>query len=267
MEAAQECGASSWLTALPLVNHGFFLTKSEFRDAVCLRYGWTPARMPGNCACGQSFSVEHALSCTRGGYVAVRHNEIRDAIAALLEETCHNVEIEPALQPLSGESFRSKSVITSDGARLDIKAGGFWGGNRHELAYFDVRIFNPHASSYRCTPLDRVYRQHEAQKRRAYGERVREVENANFSPLVFSCTGGSSPSTTVFLKRLGSLLSEKRETSYAETMGWLRCHLAFALLRASVLCLRGSRPTARRRQEDQDPTSAIVEARVSWGSG
>ena len=34
-------GSSIWLTSLPLDVHGFFLHKGEFRDALCLRYGWT----------------------------------------------------------------------------------------------------------------------------------------------------------------------------------------------------------------------------------
>ena len=33
-------GASSWLTVLPLNEHNFSLYKSDFCDAVCLRYGW-----------------------------------------------------------------------------------------------------------------------------------------------------------------------------------------------------------------------------------
>ena len=40
--AAEEKGASSWLTALPLADFGFSLSKSDFRDALHLRYGWTP---------------------------------------------------------------------------------------------------------------------------------------------------------------------------------------------------------------------------------
>ena len=35
--ASKEKGASSWLSALPMVEHGFALA---FRDALCLRYGW-----------------------------------------------------------------------------------------------------------------------------------------------------------------------------------------------------------------------------------
>ena len=35
--AAEEKGASSWLTALPLADFGFSLSKSDFRDALHLR--------------------------------------------------------------------------------------------------------------------------------------------------------------------------------------------------------------------------------------
>ena len=34
-----EKGASSWLSALPISEHGFALHKGAFRDALCLRYG------------------------------------------------------------------------------------------------------------------------------------------------------------------------------------------------------------------------------------
>ena len=146
LETAQERGASSWLTALPLVAHGFSLTKGEFRDAICLRYGWELARLPSTCTCGSPFNVDHGLSCTRGGYVYSRHNEVRDLIGGLLKETCSNVEIEPTLQPLDGELFVNRRTTISDSTRLDIKAGGFWGHSRHEVAYFD-------APSYRCTPM------------------------------------------------------------------------------------------------------------------
>ena len=37
---AKEKGASSWLTVLPIEQHGYNLPKSSFRDCICLRYGW-----------------------------------------------------------------------------------------------------------------------------------------------------------------------------------------------------------------------------------
>ena len=38
VQLAQEKGASSWLTAIPIQRLGFTLHKGAFRDAVCLRY-------------------------------------------------------------------------------------------------------------------------------------------------------------------------------------------------------------------------------------
>ena len=169
MELSQERGASSWLTALPLASHGFSLSKGEFRDALCMRYGWTPDNIPTHCTDGEPFAVEHALSCTRGGYVALRHNELRDLFADLLRETSTNVSVEPELQPLSGEVFQAASAVVSDGARLDIKASGFW-ASRHEVDFFDVRVFNPLAPSYQHQSVDQTYANHERQKMLAYGE-------------------------------------------------------------------------------------------------
>ena len=84
VQLACEKGASSWLCALPLQEHGFALHKSAFRDALDLRYGWFPIDLPTSCSCGKGLSVEHALSCSRGGFLTLRHNEIRDLTAVLL---------------------------------------------------------------------------------------------------------------------------------------------------------------------------------------
>ena len=262
MSLAQEKGASIWLTAVPIDEHAFALSRGDFRDAICLRYGWKPPHMPSHCSDGEPFTVEHALGCSRGGYVSLRHNEVRDLLTDLLSESsCHNVTAEPHLQPLRGERLRSPRAITSDEARLDIQAGGFW-GRRHEVAFFDVRVFNPHANSYRTLPLAQVYRKHEAEKRGNYGERVREIERGNFTPLVFSATGGAGPAAGVFLKRLGELISDRHDMPYSQAMAWLRCRLSFALLRSAILCIRGAR---RRRGgfRPEEPPVAGASSRVT----
>ena len=71
--------------------------------------------------------------------------------------------------------------------------------------------------------------------------RVREIENGSFTPLVFSTSGGMGKAAKITYKRLASLLSIKREQPYSLVMGWLRCRLSFSLLRSAVMCLRGSR--------------------------
>ena len=172
----------SWLSTLPINEHGFTLHKGAFRDALALRYGWQPSNLPSNCVCGAHFSVEHALSCAKGGFPTLRHNEVRDIAAKLLSEVCTEVRIEPRLQPLSGEQIHLASANREDNARLDISANGFWGGQQ-ERSMFDVRVFNPYAPSNKSSSLVSIYKKHEREKKRAYGQRVREVKHACFSPL------------------------------------------------------------------------------------
>ena len=121
-----EKGSSSWLTVLPLKEHGFHFHKGEFRDAISLRYGWSLSHTPQQCSCGTTFSVDHAMTCHMGGIPTIRHNEIRDLTASLVTEVCHNVATEPLLQPLSGELFSHQSANTQPNARQDIRARGFW---------------------------------------------------------------------------------------------------------------------------------------------
>ena len=54
---ASEKGASSWLTTIPIAEHGFHLHKGAFRNAICLRYGLTPPHFPTECVCDSPFSV------------------------------------------------------------------------------------------------------------------------------------------------------------------------------------------------------------------
>ena len=107
------------------------------------------------------FSIEHARLCPKGGFPSIRHNEIRDLTANLLTEVCNDVCIEPELLPIDGELFTGTSLYSQNGARLDFAANGFWGG-RFERAFFDVRVFNPHAPSNRH-PF--CYRKHELEKK------------------------------------------------------------------------------------------------------
>ena len=68
------------------------------------------------------------------------HNQIRDFQANLLAQVCTDVEKEPPLQPLSGETV---SGIAEDGARPDVRARGFWCPTKN--AFFDIRLTNINA--------------------------------------------------------------------------------------------------------------------------
>ena len=164
----------------------------------------------------------------------LRHNEIRNLTANLLSEVCHNVTIEPTLQPVTRETFKLASAITDIGARSDIAADGFWGGHL-EKTFFDVRVLNPLAPSNTTPTPSACYRRHEKEKQRAYEQRIREIEHASFTPIVLSTTGGMGPIATTFYKRLADRLASKWNSSYSQTIGWLRCRLSFSLLCSSIL--------------------------------
>ena len=95
LDLVSERGASSWLTCCPLSHHSFTLTKGEFRDGLCLRYGWTPPRLPSLCVCSKPLNVSHALSCPFGGFPTLRHNEVRDITARPLRQVAHNMTAKP----------------------------------------------------------------------------------------------------------------------------------------------------------------------------
>ena len=151
-------------------------------------------------ACREGFSISRAMDCHTGGFPSRRHNEIRDITAELISEVCHGISVEPPLQSLNGETFSYQSTNTADDARTNISASGFW-GNTYQRAFFDVRVCNPNARTYRNSSISSVYRRHEQEKKRQYDERIRDVEMGTFTPLVFSLFGGMGKVATVTYKR------------------------------------------------------------------
>ena len=94
-----------------------------------------------------------------------------------------------------------------------MSANGVCGG-RYENTFFDVRVFNPHAPSNKNQTTSACYRKHEREKKRAYEQRIREMEHSSFTPLVLSATGGMGREATCFYKRLASMLAQKWDYSY-----------------------------------------------------
>ena len=233
-------GASSWLTSLPLKEHGFVLNKQQFHDALLLRYNLPFQNIPLNCACGKPNSLEHCLSCALGGYVYMRHNNIRDLTAnILLEAGCKDVEIEPQLLPISGETFNYRSTITENSARLDVSARGVW--SPLDKVFTDIRVFNSLAPTNNRQSVDDTFRRHEREKILNYNDRVLQVEKATFTPLVFSTTGLMGPKAEVFYKRAATLLSKKTGHTYNDSIRYIRLRLCFCLLKTILISIRGYR--------------------------
>ena len=87
IKQARDKGASSWLNAIPLEEQDLALNKQEFRDSVRMFYNMPLSDLPCQCACGDRFSIDHALLCKKKGFVAQRHDGIRDLLTTTTTTT------------------------------------------------------------------------------------------------------------------------------------------------------------------------------------
>ena len=149
----------------------------------------------------------------------------------------------------------------AEGARLDVAATNFWSRDR-QRTFFDVRVFNPLAPSNN-QPLSTCYKKQEQEKRRRYDQRIREVEQGSFIPLVFNTLGGIGPAASIVYKRISSMIAEKSGQSYNSVIRLIRCKLTFSLLRSTITCLRGSRSLFSFNRLGTAADFALTEGRVS----
>ena len=74
-----------------------------------------------------------------------------------------------------------KSVVNygTDHSKVNISCWGI----QYQQAYFDVRVFNPLATSNHQSAISTCFQSHNCEKRRVYEQRVRDVERGSFTSL------------------------------------------------------------------------------------
>ncbi|KAG0727558.1 hypothetical protein GWK47_034442 [Chionoecetes opilio] len=100
----------------------------------------------------------------------------------MLREVCRDVTTEPTLLPLNGEHVQYRTANTTNEARVDVSARGFW--TRGQRVFMDIRIFDPMAACYQRIPLEAAHQKNEREKIRSYGDRIRNVDHGTFTLLV-----------------------------------------------------------------------------------
>ena len=190
----------------------------------------------------------------------MRHSAIRDTFAKIIHDVCYDVEIEPTLQLLQCEYFLHKTTTSDENARLDTKTSGPW-ESRFSRYFIDVKIFNPLTKSCPKNSVE-AYKFHDSFKCLKYKQRIFDVEKSNFVPLVSSGIEGAVPSTTRTLKHLASAIAEKKDESYSDVLTYMSTRIIFALLRSSIICLRGSRGSKRPTDNDSFCSAIVREGRI-----
>ena len=92
------------------------------------------------------------MSCKKSGCIYIRYNDLLDLTANMMSESCKDTEIEPKLKPLSGVELQGR---TSNNSKF----------------------------------LQRCHVMNEQEKKRAYNERILQMDHNTFTPLRFSING------------------------------------------------------------------------------
>ena len=191
--------------------------------------------------------------------MTIRHDDLCDEFADMCKEGYNDIEREPKLNKLTGEDVSASANVQAE-ARSDVRVRSFW--SRYENAFFDFRVFYPHASSHRNKSIDQLYRSAENKKKAEYVQRINKCDHGSFTPMVMSATGFLGPEGTIALKVLARRISKKTKQPYSVTVAVLRCRLAFVAAKAALMYIRGSRMIRTKPAEVANEV-LMKEARLS----
>ena len=137
------------------------------------------------------------------------------------------------------ESNLNNQANLQDEARLDISIRSFWEDGK--WAFIDIMVFNPFAPTYLRNTIDKAFDSCEKIKKKHYNQRVIQIEHGTFTPLIFTPYGGAGREADNFIKRLALKIANKKGIHNSIITNWLRTKLSFELMRAGLLCVRGTR--------------------------
>ena len=145
-----------------------------------------------------------------------------------------------------------------------VRARGFW--HSGQSAFFDIYVTNTNADSARALSSSQIYRCHEQEKKRKYNDRVMNIEQGTFTPLVCSTSGGLGNECETFCRQLANKIATKTNDKYEKVLTWIRWYggtstlfyyvmdnliatirrLSLIVVKAALLCLRGSRTVSKK---------------------
>ena len=125
---------------------------------------------------------------------------------------------------------------------------------------------HPNTQSCRQSSLESCYKREEKKKKkRAYEQRILDVEHGTFTPLMFSTSGIMGRLARTFYACLGHLLSIKQQTRYAATMGLIQYKINFSLMKAPIMCFWGARSSADHASRACDSVHlAVIEGQLTY---
>ena len=195
--------------------------------------------LPTFCPCGSKFDIQNNMSCKKGGFIYIRHNDLRDLTANMMSEMYKDTKTEPKLKPLSGEELQGRTSNNWNKAKSRYQDSRFLG--TRATGIFWPKCFRPQRLQFSQQIPEGVPCLNKQEKKRAYNERILQIDHGAFTPLVFSINVSMGREYQKFYSRLAQMISEKRELPQLFSSNWIWTRVCFWSLKSSLLCLRGLR--------------------------
>ena len=152
------------------------------------------------------------------------------------------------------DSSRKNPPSGKEFERGDVLIHGLY--DRHTSCIIDARVTDTDQPSYLSSTPAKTIAKQEREKKQKYLETCLE-QRRHFAPYVVDTYGMLGEEAKAFNKRIGSMLAAKWKSPYSAVMGFVNARVSIAILRATHLCLRGSRV----------PYRHISTKRSDWDDG
>ena len=172
-----------------------------------------------------------------------RHNEVADKIIHLTQKalTPSAVRDKPFINCRAKETKDANdtnSIINTNNDRGDILIRGFW--SRGTRCVVDVRVIETDAKTYQSRDIIKVLASQEKCKKAQYLEPCLH-HRPNFTPFVVLTGGLMGLEAKYFTKQLAAILAERWNRPYSQVCGCVKARLNIDIVRATHLCICGSR--------------------------
>ncbi|KAL7474141.1 hypothetical protein ACHAW6_000134, partial [Cyclotella cf. meneghiniana] len=230
-----------------------------------------PANLPDQCdGCGAGLTLEHGLSCNKGGLVGILHDDMRDEWAHLCSIALTDLRVmtEPAIFYGNGTQDGVTNAVNAatnamaaahhattlgDEASGDVLAHIFWSRGRGTV--FNIHICDTDSQSYGVTSSTKILKRYAKEKKDKYEAACLE-RRRDFTPLVISVDGMASKDVQTAEQQVAWLLTQKWKHTYSEMANFIHTQMSLAIVRSNMLLLRGDRTSPLQRQAPSDGVAA-----------
>jgi len=201
----------AWLSVIPNRFDGTELSREEFQDNLAIHNGMRPRGLPERCnGCNEPFTVEHGISCKKGGFVGQGRADVCEELAHLrsMALTPSRISSEPEIfygRELNAAQ-RTEGEVLEDEAHGDVGAHGFWKRGRSTI--FDVMICDTDAKSYGSRTSKKVFESAALKKKSKYEEACLE-RRRDFTPMIYSINSMADKHARTTEKRIAGILAAK----------------------------------------------------------